>query len=346
MAQNDIPKSPVELSALGALMYNGLLNLGTPLGITQITPAAFQTKLTAFNNAETAFIVARTTQGSRAVALAAAEEALYKWLLKTRTVLAGRLGAAWSSAWVQAGFTSATTAVPQVSVPRAGLGTALVNYFTANPTFEVASLGITAAAASSLLYNRTTALLSLQGAEVDAKTKINARSTAETALVEMMRQLIRILDGTLAKSDPRWESFGLNLPSAKTTPGKPVNVTATVAGAQINVNCDPVPLATRYRWRIKVAGVDENFRLGKSSPTTDAILTGIAPGYSVDVMVQAVNRTLQGVPSATVRVTLPLAQSAAAPVAPLVADVPAELTNGSNGNGAIYRNGNGAHTAR
>jgi hypothetical protein len=59
--------------------------------------------------------------------------------------------------------------------------------------------------------------------------------------------------------------------------------------------------------------------------------------------VQATNGNLQGVKSATMRVTIPLAQAAPSPViasAPLIAEIPVEQTNG---NGAGYRNGNGAH---
>lgn len=162
----------------------------------------------------------------------------------------------------------------------------------------------------------------------------------------MMRQLIRILEETLTKSDPRWASFGLNLPVGQDDAGQSGECGYLRGGAdhgELRSGAAGNALSVEGQGR----GVDENFRLGKSSPTTDAILTGIAAGFSVDVMVQAVNRTLQGVPSATVRVTIPLAQIAAPQVAlTLPVAVESEQTVGTNANGPTYRNGNGAHATR
>lgn len=56
-----------------------------------------------------------------------------------------------------------------------------------------------------------------------------------------MRALLEILGMLLEAEDSRWAAFGLRKPAADRAPGQPQNVVAT-----------PVPLATRYRFRIKV----------------------------------------------------------------------------------------------
>src|SRR5438093_1557446 len=60
MAQNNIPSNIGQLIGLGNKMLMGLNSLGEALGITQITPAAFQAKLTAYTNGENAFAAARS----------------------------------------------------------------------------------------------------------------------------------------------------------------------------------------------------------------------------------------------------------------------------------------------
>ena len=122
MATNALPTKCGQLIALGNTMYAGLNSLGTTLGITQVTPEAFQTALTAFTNADTAYNTARTNRGAASGTLIAAMDELYRWLVTVRTVLAGRLGLRWSEAWVEAGFTDATTEVPPKHADQIALG--------------------------------------------------------------------------------------------------------------------------------------------------------------------------------------------------------------------------------
>ena len=90
-------------------------------------------------------------------------------------------------------------------------------------------------------------------------------------------------------------------------------------------SCDAVPLATRYRWRIKVAGTDEDFRLAASTKSPLAQLDKVRPGQAVELMVQAANQTSQSLPSKSVFVTLPVLSTATART---VAAVPGEAVTG------------------
>ena len=112
------------------------------------------------------------------------------------------------------------------------------------------------------------------------------------------------------------------------------------------MQCDPVPLAARYRWRIKVAGVDEAFPLSASTTAPQATNPQGAAGAAVDLLVQAASGS-QGVPSATVRVVLSAPGDAAraaftAPVGP----AGEQAGEGALLHGNGIRNGNRAVTAR
>src|SRR5438067_13410146 len=104
MATNTIPTNSAELIGLGNTMLMGLNSLGTTLGITQITPAAFQAKLTAYVNAENTFAAARSAQATEYGSFHSADDALAAWLGVAKSVFTGRFGVRWSTQWAQAGF--------------------------------------------------------------------------------------------------------------------------------------------------------------------------------------------------------------------------------------------------
>lgn len=105
-----------------------------------------------------------------------------------------------------------------------------------------------------------------------------------------MRALIKILGATLARDDPRWLAFGLQMPPTNTTPGKPLNLTATTDDfGAIVVQCDGTALAMRYRWRMLLVGVESDYRLVARSTAPLASIPGVMPGQVVEIIAQAVN---------------------------------------------------------
>lgn len=110
------------------------------------------------------------------------------------------------------------------------------------------------------------------------------------------------------------------MPATNTTPGKPVNLTATTdeLGA-IVVQCNPTPLAMRYRWRMLLVGVETDYRLVARSADPIGNIPGVMPGQKVQIIVQAVNDGLQGMASDPLVFTVPLlGKTKAASVEPLV----------------------------
>jgi hypothetical protein len=64
--------------------------------------------------------------------------------------------------------------------------------------------------------------------------------------------------------------------------------------------------ATRYRWRMLIVGVETDYRLVARSTEPIGIIVGVTPGQRAQIIVQAANQNLQGVPSDPIIFTVPL----------------------------------------
>lgn len=338
MANNSLPRSVAQVISMATKMHQGLITLGATLKITQITPLQFNAELQAVIVADGDFNAARSAKQTASDAFKPADIALAEWLQVTRNVLAARFGNRWSTMWAQAGFTDATTAVPARIADRFGLALSLANFFTANPSYEVASMNVTATQATTLRNAAVTAQQAFIDADVALKSKGDAWDSAFATLTETMRSLINILRATLESNDPRWLVFGLAMPSTNTTPGQPENVTVTLdeTGALV-VQCTAVPLAMRYRWRMLLVGIETEYRLVARSVDPIGTITGVLPGQTVQIIVQAVNGGSQGIASEPVRFTMPTVARGEPRIAPAMA-APAtaldEVVISSNGNGS------------
>ena len=323
-------------------MLAGLNALGALLGITQVTPASFEAELEAFTDALDDYNAKRSSRQSAYNLFHTNETALSDWLSEVRNVLMARFGEHWNTMWAQAGFTQPSIGIPSRIQDRIALAQRLVAFFTANPSYEVSSMNVTAAYGTTVRTAVINAQGPLQTANVALKTASDALKAAQQTLVDSMRYVIKILSGALGKDDPRWEAFGLNIPGTRTTPAAPTGLRATIMGTQILLECDATALATRYRFRRKIVGLDTKYKLVARSTAPMAVLEGVAAGLTMEFIAQAVNGGAQSVASnPIIVVTSPAAAPEAKPeaaatdaelLAPLAAIAP-------NGNG----NGNGSH---
>ncbi|MBV9008752.1 MAG: hypothetical protein JO354_06225 [Verrucomicrobia bacterium] len=338
MAANPIPTNAAQVIGLANKMHAGLLQYATPLNIKQITAAELQAEIDAFVAADGEFNAARSNTLAASQSFRGAMRDLGSWLQETRNVLAARFGSRWSTMWAQAGFIDSSTQVPARTQEQLGLALSLVGFFTANPGFEVESMGVTAAQATALRDSAMNAQQALATAAVTQKQKGDADTAASDALISGMRTVIKVVGELLGADDPRWLAFGLNMPAADTTPSQAVNVSASLdpSGA-IVVQCDAVALATRYRWRMQRVGIDVDYMLAARSLEPLAFIKGVLPGQTANIIVQAVNGQAQGVASDPIQFTMLLPVKAElAAVKTAEAPVPqvtgAFETNGSNGN--------------
>ena len=315
-------------------MHTGLVALGTVLPVSMITAAQFQTDLTAFITQDGAFNARRSARQAVGDGWQVALAGVYDWLLAVRALLVARWGTGWSAQWAQAGFVSTKTAVPSTVAGQLGLNLSLVNFFTANPTYEVPTMNLTAAHGTVL----RTAALNAQAAVAAATVLLNqtgeARQAAFDTLVAAVKAVMKNLEVVLAPDDPRWLTFGLLMPSTITTPGQPLNVTAQQdAQGNILVQCDAVALATRYRCRMLLVGVETDYRLVASGTEPLLSIAGVVPGQTAQLIVQAVNGSLQGVPSEPIQFTVPLASALAEAAKPAATPERAAVKALANGNG-------------
>ncbi len=336
MGSNAIARTRAQIANDAQKMWMGLVALGVTLGITQVPAAAFKTILEAFKTALGVYNTARGTRKAAATAVRNSQKALRDWLIVVRGILIGDFGNGWSQDWASAGFVQPSTAIPSRVADQIELAGKLGQFFTANPSMEVPDRDVTALQAGILVKAVEDAEDPLLVAEEALKAANTTLETTETTLVTKMGDVITILGVTLSRDDSRWERFGLNMPATPTTPAKPTGLHATPMDAQVLLECDAMPLATRYRFRRKVEGVDTKYKLVASSPTPMVTVDDVGAGLTSLYIVQAVNGPSQSVASDPITVVTPVTAPAAKPaiseaeLAPLAAIAP----NGtSNGNG-------------
>jgi hypothetical protein len=293
----------------------------------------FLTSKTAFKNAETAFNTARNTERNAYLVFKPAMRALYDWEVGARAVLTLQLGDQWSAAWAEAGFVAPTTAVPDTTEGQIALGRSLAIYFTDHPSSERPDDDVTAAKATEL----TDAAFGQNGVATAKQTLRNAdgaRRPARKDLLYLMSTLVSNLNKKLAADDPRWLAFGLQMPGTPTTPSAPLNVTATLneSGA-ILVECDPTPLATRYRCRMLVVGIETKYTLVFSGVEPMGTISDVQPGVTVQIIMQAVNGSSQSMPSDPVLFTMPVVAAARAATTEVELAPLAAISPNGNGNG-------------
>lgn len=322
MGNYTLPTNSAQLIGLATKNVAGMQALATPLKLTLITTAQMEANLAAFTAQDTAYNAARSARQNASDGFTAAMAAVYPWELAVRSILAARFGTRWNTQWAQAGFTNPSTAIPAKIQDQLGLALALVHFFTVNPTFEVPTMNLTAAQGTTL----RDAALAAQGVVSAATVSLNTIGatwqTAYDALTRGMRALLANLGAVLANDDPRWLSFGFQMPSTVVTPGKPGTIAVSPdATGSLVLQVPPVPLATRYRWRTRLVGLQTDYQLAKSTPQPLAVIPGVPPGQALEIIVQAVNGTLQGVPSDPVLFLAPRPTVAATPAAVPVAPV-------------------------
>ncbi|MGI9115641.1 MAG: hypothetical protein ACR2FX_11550 [Chthoniobacterales bacterium] len=98
------------------------------------------------------------------------------------------------------------------------IAVSLAGFFTTNPDYEVPSIDVAAAQATSLHADASNAQQTVATAAVTQKTKGDANDAAYTGLAIAMRTVIDVLGKVLGADDPRWLAFELNMPGANVTP--------------------------------------------------------------------------------------------------------------------------------
>ena len=115
------------------------------------------------------------------------------------------------------------------------------------------------------------------------------RDAAVRKLRTRIRGLINELDQLIEPLDPRWLSFGFNMPGAPEVPEVPLNVEVdNQIPGELYVTCDPSPLADHYRFWKQVQGPLTELELAGSSDEPAFVIEGLTPGTVYLISVSAV----------------------------------------------------------
>lgn len=306
MASNEIPKNNDQLFTLAEDAADGLHTYEAAIGIKQNTEADVRADLTGARVASTDYDNSRSAKTTLSTAQTVADSNGKAYLGAARKILALKLGESWSDAWLPTGFPDNSTAVPNTIEARQSLLFALKDYFTANPASEVAALNVTAAQAGLLASALSTARSVVNDGITQSGQKKNVRDAAVNKLLIRLRGLVSELGQLLQDDDPRWNAFGLNLPSAPNTPDVP-DAPVLTAGAPGTMLADwaDTRRADHYRVFKQVVGVDADFVFAGNPTDSNLTLTGLPHAATVKICVSSVNAAGESQRSDAAQIVVP-----------------------------------------
>lgn len=350
---SQIPKPIADQIILGTEMTEGLTTDAQALGILQITALQMKTSTDALVVTDGAFNNARSAATAAYQNFHVADDALTQFIADTTNTLQPFYGRRYSTDWAQVGFVTPSIMTPRSIDERLGLSLRMINFLAANPTKEAPNQGVTAANGTTLRDAAINTRRLAYDADKDLETKGTARQAASDKLVNDMATLLGILSRILGQDDPRWFDFGLEKPGKLITPAAPTGLTATAntmttsrggndsATTPVLVTWEATPFATRYRVRMRIAGLlGANYELVKSV-TEPMAQVDVPANTTVEFIVQAVNGNRQSVASDAVAYQPVVHVAATTPVlseTPVAIVAPANGTNGhANGSRVAVR---------
>jgi len=303
---NAIPRSRSDLFTLGEKAADGLNAHESSIGIMHNTEVVTRSELATARTANNLFQAAKAARLSTTEAQDAADANGVKFITAARDVLKTKLGASYSQAWAEAGFTSNSLAVPRTIGKRMELLKSLELYFTAHPAHEVAALNVAHGQAATLHEALSTAVSAANAGRGDQRGRREASDAAEEALRSRLRGLVGELTQLIGDTDERWLDFGFRVPGDESMPDVPADLTVTGgAPGHLVARWPDVPRAERYRVYKQVVGADNDFVLATTVSDSDADLNTFTSGIQVRVKVTAVNARGESQPSEAVEHQVP-----------------------------------------
>lgn len=180
-----------------------------------------------------------------------------------------------------------------------------------HPTYEVPGgtphAEVTASRAQALHTQLSNARQAVSDAE---QAQLKAKNAREAAYAALRRRLIGFVDELtllLGPDDPRWEVFGLNIPSSPRAPDPASDLVLSLAGpGQILAEWQRGVRSNNNRVLIQVLGVDADYReYSKSGNGADEVIKDLPPGSTVKVRIIALNGSLEAATGPEAQITLP-----------------------------------------
>jgi hypothetical protein len=210
-------------------------------------------------------------------------------------VLRPILGQRWNGAWIAAGFTEGSLAVPRVPL---SMLLQFRSYLETFPAWESASIGFTAALAQARVAAIQSAVLARETAK-GARWSVKAeRDAAFQALRKRLSGLRAELGQLLSREDDRWYAFGFRRPADGKQPLPVMElVLLPIGSGTVMATWAVSSYATNYRvtWK-PTASSDPATEVGLFAET-QAVLTGLPAGVPITVAVSARNESGETTPT-------------------------------------------------
>lgn len=278
MSSNATPDNRPVLTALGGKILEGQKSIGAAVGLhhhTAATLAPILYKLTGDPEAAEGSAAFKGSQFLYRECVAATGDAeaelldlskgpVKQWLEGYKKVIEGIHGKKANDGWVAAGFGTGTTAIPEKHDARHALLNAARLYLGSHASYETSlpqkdgpALAITSAQALAL-HGQMTAKFSLINARSTEQAECKqARDADVKALYKEVSATIAELRDLLSDTDPRWETFGLNIPARPNPPEGGTGLKLSAAGAgRVLVVWEYAVRAEYYRLFLQRMGVD------------------------------------------------------------------------------------------
>ena len=213
MANNQLPKPFDQLDISANLAITGLKAQEKALHIKQNTSKVLTSARSEARKTESAF-QRSVSQGARKVTpvfQSAESDARATWKA-AKKVLQLRV------AWAETGLVAGTLAAPSRQKDLEPVLLSLAEYFTTNPTHEVAELDVTAEYITAVHDRLSAARADRDTYKEDHKKLKSARDKATNTLRKRLRGLFHELETLLERDDTRWTKFGFAPPASKTPP--------------------------------------------------------------------------------------------------------------------------------
>ncbi len=312
MNTRTIPKSIPALVTACARALTGVQTYAAALSIAQNTEARFEVDYfdlvgepgSATNLGKNAVLNAKrdsltAARAARRVAVAAG----VKFCSDGVDLLKPRFGRSWNPAWLAAGFSRTSIAVPR-SNPLPVL-LELRNYLRDHPTQEVAPQGFTLVNAEARIAALNAAQQVVDAAIVARKVAAQNRDGSVKQLRKRLTCLRDELNLLLNTDDPRWLEFGFTRPVDIHRPAAVTGLTATPGlPGQVLVQHEASARALNYRvsWKPQVSS-GEPTEVGLFADLA-VTLSGLPSGTTIVVSVTARNEAGETQP-AEVTVVVP-----------------------------------------
>ena len=181
-------------------------------------------------------------------------------------------------------------ALPKTDAGRCQMLDKVKQYFTANPGRENAQDQFTAAKADALYTALSNAVAAIDDSKIGSRTARDTRDTAQKGLKTKLQELRSELKTVLDLKDPRWLKFIDRIPGDPRAPEQVTEVTATAQpGGLILIDWPDATRAARYKVFKQIVGVDPTPLVVATVEDSDAQITGVPSGATVELKVVASN---------------------------------------------------------